>query len=119
MKTILIAAFASIVAGTSGRLDAQAPGRGGAGQQAAAIGEIRGKVVDGEGKTPISAASVAVRTKANAALVAGAMTRPDGTFRIEGLMPGTYTVKISMIGFDSHTVAEVVIAPAAPRMVTG
>jgi ferric enterobactin receptor len=76
-------------------------------------------VLDAEGKTPIASASVAVWTKANPALVAGALTRPDGTFRIEGLLPGAYTVKIAMMGYDSHTTADIVIAPASPRAVIG
>src|SRR5688572_16094694 len=105
MKTILVAAFAFVVAGGNAVVEAQGPGRGGQ-PQAAAAGEIRGTVLDGEGKTPIASASVAVYTKANAALVAGALTQKNGSFRIEGLIPGTYTVKITMLGYDAHTSAD-------------
>lgn len=118
MRTILVATFGCMLA-LPIALEAQTPGRGGAGQPAAAIGEIRGTVLDAEGKTPIASASVAVWTKTTAALVAGALTRADGTFRIEGLMPGTYTVKIAMMGYDSHTSVDIVIAPATPRAVIG
>ena len=118
MKTILVAAFAFVVAGGNAVVEAQGPGRGGQ-PQAAAAGEIRGTVVDGEGKTPIASASVAVYTKGNAALVAGALTQKNGSFRIEGLIPGTYTVKISMLGYDAHTTADVVIAAASPRVMAG
>jgi ferric enterobactin receptor len=117
MKTIVTAALAFALAGSVTSLPAQGPGRAG-GPPPAAIGEIRGSVVDAEGKTPIASASVAVWTKSNA-LIAGALTRPDGTFRIEGLMPGAYTVKVSMIGYDSHTSAELAISPAAARIATG
>ena len=119
MKTIVIAALAGILAGSVTNLPAQAQGRGGAGQPAAAaVGEIRGTIVDAEGKTPIASASVAIWTKGNV-LVAGALTRQDGTFRIEGLLPGAYTVKVTMIGYDSHTSAEVAISPSAARFATG
>ncbi|MGH7460895.1 MAG: TonB-dependent receptor domain-containing protein [Longimicrobiales bacterium] len=118
MKTIVVAAFACMLAeGTT--LAAQAPGRAGGPPQAAAVGEIRGTVLDAEGKTPIATASVAVWTKDNATLVAGALTQQNGTFRIEGLMPNAYTLKIAMIGYDPHTVADVVITPASPRAATG
>jgi hypothetical protein len=50
--------MACVLAGSFTSLPAQAPGRGGAGQQpAAGIGEIRGTVLDAEGKTPIASAS--------------------------------------------------------------
>jgi ferric enterobactin receptor len=119
MKPTLIAAFACLLAGTTTTLTAQATGGRAGAPPAAAIGEIRGTVVDSDGKTPIASASVAVWTKVNPALVAGALTRPDGTFRIDGLMPGTYSVKISMMGYDAHTSADVVIAPATPRSMLG
>lgn len=83
-----------------------------------AVGEIRGKVLDAEGKAAIGSASVAVYSKANQ-LVAGALTRQDGTFRIEGLAPGAYLVKVTMIGYDAHTSADLLIAPNAPRAQTG
>ena len=116
MKTIVIAALACVLAGSATSLAAQ--GRGAGQPAAAAIGEIRGSVVDAEGKTPIASASVAIWGKGNT-LVAGALTRPDGTFRIEGLLPGAYTVKVSMIGYDSHATAELAITPAAARIATG
>ena len=109
--------------GTTSTLEAQQPQPGprpGAQQQQAGVGEIRGKVLDVEGKAPISSASVAVWTKAaKPVLVAGALTQKDGTFRIEGLPLGAYTVKITMIGYDTHTSADVTIAPANPRVLAG
>src|SRR5262245_55759594 len=102
MKAIVFAAFTCLLA-AGPTLHAQNPARGGGPpQQAPALGEIRGTVQDAEGKTPIVSASVAVWTKGNAALVAGTMTQQNGSFRIEGLPPGTYTVKVAMIGYDPH-----------------
>ncbi|MEX2282233.1 MAG: TonB-dependent receptor [Gemmatimonadota bacterium] len=76
-------------------------------------------MLDGEAKTPIASASVAVWTKGKAVLVAGALTGKNGTFAIEGLAPGTYAVKVTMIGYDTHTTADIVIAPASPRAAAG
>lgn len=100
----------------------QAPGRapGGAPQPpAAGPGEIRGTVVDGQSNAPVSAASVAVWSRADSTLVAGALARPDGSFRIEGLRPGAYYLKVSMMGYTAHTSAQLTISPTAPRVNAG
>jgi outer membrane receptor protein involved in Fe transport len=114
-----IAVLACVLAGAAS-LQAQTPARPAAGQApAAAVGEVRGTVIDGETKAPVQSGSVAVWSKADNTLVAGGMTRPDGTFRIDGLTPGTYYLKVTMIGFDTHTTGELVISPAAPRAIAG
>ncbi|HET7463086.1 MAG TPA: TonB-dependent receptor [Longimicrobium sp.] len=86
---------------------------------AAGPGEIRGTVVDGQGNTPVAAASVAVWSRADSALVAGALARPDGSFRIEGLRPGAYYLKVTMMGYASHTSATLTLSEASPRASTG
>ena len=119
MKSILPVFACVFVVGTT-PLQAQAPARPAPGQApAAAVGEVRGTVVDGETKTPVVSGSVAVWAKADNALVAGGMTRPDGTFRIDGLTPGVYYLKVTMIGFDTHTTGELTITPATPRALVG
>jgi ferric enterobactin receptor len=80
-------------------------------------GEITGKVVDAEGGAPISAASVSVR--AGTTLVAGAIVKPDGTFRIEGLQPGTYTLRYTMIGYAIENSQPITISATAPRAAIG
>ena len=80
-------------------------------------GEISGKVVDAEGGAPISAASVSVR--AGTTLVAGAIVKPDGTFRIEGLQPGTYTLRYTMIGYAIENSQPIEISAASPRAAVG
>lgn len=82
-------------------------------------GEIRGNVVDAENNAPISAASVAVWSRADGALVAGAIVRPDGTFRIDGLPPGVYYLKLTMIGYANQTTPDLTITPASPRASLG
>jgi len=100
----------------------QAPGRpGGAPAQppAAGPGEIRGTVVDAQGNTPVAAASVAVWSRAENALVAGALARPDGSFRIPGLKPGEYFLKVSMMGFAPLTGGTLTVAAGDPRVNAG
>ncbi|HEX6746848.1 MAG TPA: TonB-dependent receptor [Longimicrobium sp.] len=86
---------------------------------AAGPGEIRGTVVDATSNAPVSAASVAVWSRADSALVAGAIARPDGSFRIEGLRPGSYYLKVSMMGFESRTTPTLTIEAASPRVNAG
>jgi len=82
-------------------------------------GEIRGAVVDAVGNTPVGSASVAVWSRADSSLVAGAIARPDGSFRVEGLRPGRYYLRVTMLGYAPRTTAEITIAPASPRADAG
>ncbi|MGQ0562031.1 MAG: TonB-dependent receptor domain-containing protein [Gemmatimonadota bacterium] len=97
---------------------AQTPA-GPAAQGAPAIGEIRGSVVDAESNAPIASASVTVRNAADSALVTGAIVSQDGTFRIEGLRPGSYYLRFTMIGYASQNSPALTITQAAPRVTAG
>jgi ferric enterobactin receptor len=121
MKRILIAALGLSLAAGGAPIQAQSPARGPSGPQipAAGPGEVRGTVVDAETNAPLSAASVAVSGKADGSLVTGAVARADGTFRIEGLRPGTYSLRVSMLGYGPQTMEEVTIAEASPRVSLG
>src|SRR5687768_3938568 len=119
MKSVLLAVLISLGTG-SVSLQAQAPPRPGPAQPpGSGPGEIRGAVVDTASKSPVASASVAVWSKADSTLVAGAIVRADGMFRIDGLMPGTYYLKVTMLGYDTHTTSKLTITPAAPRVLAG
>ncbi len=91
----------------------QPPAGGAPGQIPVATGEIRGVVMDTAANKPVGGASISVRTKRDSALVAGAIGSPDGTFRIQGLRPGVYNVRVKSIGYGA-VYSEVTIAPNAP-----
>jgi outer membrane receptor protein involved in Fe transport len=125
MRRILLATLLLLASGGAPLL-AQTPGQPPTGQQrrpaqppAAGPGEIRGTVVDAESGAPVSSASVAVWSAADSALVAGAIARPDGTFRVEGLQPGAYYLRVSVMGYGSVTTAQLTVAQAAPRANAG
>ncbi len=63
-------------------------------------GEIRGKVTDKDTGEPLPAVNVAIP-----GTYYGAATDFDGNFLITGVRPGTYTIEVSMIGFQrqQHT----------------
>ena len=124
MKRLVLAAALSVLSAVP--VLAQTPGQRPPGQQgapsqppAAGPGEIRGTVVDAESSAPVPSASVEVWSTADSALVAGAIARPDGTFRIQGLRPGTYYLRVSMMGYGPQRTAPLTIAAASPRASAG
>jgi ferric enterobactin receptor len=121
MKRLALALAASIALCGATSLTAQTPGQRPPGQQppAAGPGEIRGTVVDAESSAPIPSASVEVWSTADSALVAGAIARPNGTFVIQGLRPGSYQLRVSMMGYGPQRTAPITIAAASPRANAG
>ncbi|HEY8833276.1 MAG TPA: TonB-dependent receptor, partial [Gemmatimonadaceae bacterium] len=83
-----------------------------------ANGEVLGSVVDTATKEPVARASVAVRSRKDSSLVTGAITGPDGAFRIQGLRPGDYYLRTTSIGFKPRTYT-FSITDAAPRANVG
>lgn len=123
MKALAVVLLASSVAGSSLQAQQQAQpaarSSGPSANQPQQTGEIRGAVVDAESNAPISAASAAVYNAGDKALISGAIVRQDGSFRIEGLRPGKYYVRVTMIGYGTHTSEPFDITAAAPRAVLG
>lgn len=122
MKRLVVATALSLLSAAPAL--AQGPGQRPPGQQpaqppAAGPGEIRGTVVDAESSAPVGAASVEVWSTADSALVAGAIARPDGSFRIQGLRPGTYYLRVSMMGYGPQRTAPLTVAAASPRADAG
>jgi ferric enterobactin receptor len=128
MKRLVLAALlTSLSVGTPLLAQTPAPQQRPPGQQQrppqappqAGPGEIRGTVVDAASSAPIGSATVAVWSTADSVLVAGAIARPDGSFRIDGLRPGTYYLRVSMMGYGAHRTGALTIAPQAPRANAG
>ena len=68
------------------------------GTATAQSGTIAGRVTGGEGGGGL--AGVMVRVVANNVLVAQEKTRADGSYRITGIAPGSYTVQIASVGYS-------------------
>ncbi|MEO6527089.1 MAG: TonB-dependent receptor, partial [Gemmatimonadaceae bacterium] len=89
------------------------PPMGGVAGAPQAAGRISGLVVNARTTQPIAAAAVAIRNAADSALVGGGFTRADGTFRIDGLRPGIYTVRVRVLGFAPVVKSDVRVTPAS------
>ena len=112
MRPTLAAALGLLLA--AGTLSAQAPGaRAPGGPPPAGPGEVKGIIVDQKSSAPVARASVTVRNKATSALVTGAIAGATGAFRVQGLRPGAYTLRITFLGF-APKMQDVAITPAAP-----
>ena len=113
MRPALAAALGLLLA--AGPLVAQTPGagRGAPPSAPAGNGEVKGTVVDLESGAAVARASVAVRAGTGATVIAGALASANGTFRVQGLRAGAYTVRVTFLGFTPK-VQQVTISAAAP-----
>jgi ferric enterobactin receptor len=80
---------------------------------AAAAGQIRGRVTDAATGRPLDAVSVAVWAQPDSVLAGGAVTGADGTFRVQGLAPGRYVLRVARLGYAAGRSGEVVVETGA------
>jgi|GEM_PF-6250214 len=74
-------------------------------------GRLTGTVTDGANGKPVSYASVAVLNAAGTP-VNGGVCGDDGRFVLPGISPGTYTIKVSFLGYQDITRTGVVVPVA-------
>jgi len=87
-------------------------------QPPAANGEVRGAVMDGDANVPVAKATVVVRSKRDSSLVTGTVARDDGTFRVQGLRPGDYYLRITSMGYGPRNEPFTVGAAGAEAVAT-
>ncbi|MDQ6717738.1 MAG: TonB-dependent receptor [Gemmatimonadota bacterium] len=113
--------FALTIASLLGAITLSAQGPGGAPSNQplpVGIGEVSGKVVVTGTTTPIPHASVAVRARGTNVLATGAIVDDNGSFRLQGLRPGTYYIRVTSIGFTPKNF-DFTITAAAPTVALG
>lgn len=62
---------------------------------------IKGRIIDGRTHQPIEYASAAVFRATDSSLVAGAVSKANGTFELNNLPAGRYRLKIAFIGYQN------------------
>ncbi len=95
--------FIAIIIGTTLGLQAQEP---------EPRGVIAGVVLDRVTQSPLPGATITIPDTKR-----GAVARIDGTFRIEGLPPGTYRIQVSSIGYESIILTDIEVTTARPQTV--
>ena len=73
-------------------------------------GRITGTVVTAEDEQPLAGATVAVQTPADSSLVTGVTTDSTGAFAVDDLPYGTYTVRVSFVGYAPKRLTDVRLA---------
>jgi hypothetical protein len=99
MRTVVLHVFVLLGLAAAPALG-QVPPPGG--QVPVGPGRIDGVVTGAEGQ-PLQTVGITLRSAADSALVTGTMTDAAGRFRIEGLMPGRYLLRVSFIGYKPRT----------------
>jgi ferric enterobactin receptor len=97
----------------AGALSAQTP-PGAAPRAPSGVGEVRGRLVETGTGRAVTGGSVTVRRSSDTSFAGGALPRSDGSFRVDGLMPGQYTVRIRALGFGPLVRGDVTITAASP-----
>src|SRR5436309_1792832 len=82
-------------------------------------GVISGRVIDSASSQPISRAVIDVRKAGATAVVASATTTDDGSFRIDGLAYGRYTVRVRGVGYTPRPLPTLEIASTSPAIDLG
>lgn len=107
---------ALLVAST--QLSAQAPGSQPPSPSSQPQFEIRGKVLSESGAS-VPNGSVSVRRGSDTTFGGGALLRPDGSFVVDGLRPGRYSLRVRSMGFAPVVRSDVTITPQQPVVNVG
>jgi ferric enterobactin receptor len=85
----------------------------------AGVGEIVGKLADSISQRPVAGGSITVRRVGDSSFAGGALPRPDGSFRVDGLIPGRYSLRIRAIGYAQAVRDDLVITRDKPSVDVG
>ncbi len=89
-------------------------GWGGGSSQIKVKGKVSGTLVDSTTNKPIEFAAVVLYDAEKDKEVNGGMTNEKGKFKMDGLKPGKYTLKISFLGYEPKTIANIETTPKKP-----
>ena len=108
-RSLLMTSFAVLCAATAAAGQATPPATA-----RPPLGEIRGRLTDSVAGRAIASGSIAVRRVGDSAFAGGALPKEDGSFRVDGLRPGRYTLRIRAIGFAPVVRNDIAIAADHP-----
>ncbi len=74
---------------------------------------------DAELREPIEYANIVLYRQSDSTQITGGITDPNGYFQLTGIRPGIYYLEISFIGYQSDTISNLTVTPAALQVNTG
>ncbi|MBK6390961.1 MAG: TonB-dependent receptor [Saprospiraceae bacterium] len=94
-------------------IKAQFPGAGGAASPAI-TGKITGSIIDSTTREVVEFATIALRRTGSTKDINGTLTDEKGSFKLENVSAGKYTVIISFLGFNTKTITNIELTPKRP-----
>lgn len=82
-------------------------------------GRISGTLQDNRTKEPIGFANVVLLTATDSSLVTGATTELNGQFTLAPVPAGKYTIRVSMVGYPTKFIPNVVVSASSPSLELG
>lgn len=78
------------------------------------VGKVSGILVDSISKKPLDYASVSIFRATGSSPINGVLSDEKGSFKIEGLHPGSYKLRITYVGYPDKLVTGVVTTDSKP-----
>jgi outer membrane receptor protein involved in Fe transport len=94
---------------------------GAAGQEPVRVGpgRISGRVEVHTTAQPLAAASIAIRSAGDSAVIGRSTTSADGSFAVDGLALGSYVVHVTHLGYTPHVREGVTLTASSPALDLG
>jgi outer membrane receptor protein involved in Fe transport len=83
------------------------------------VGEIVGKLTDSISHQPLPGGSITIRRVGDSTFAGGALPKPDGSFKVDGLVPGRYSLRVRAIGYAQIVKNDLVITRETPTVDVG
>ncbi len=114
-KSLILSFLIGILGWQEASIQAQNPFQGGRGNSSSSItGRITGTVIDSMLNSPIEFATISIYKAGSEKLINGAVSEPDGSFKIPELKLGKYDVSLSFIGYNTKKINNVELTPQKP-----
>lgn len=78
------------------------------------VGKISGTLIDSVSKQPLGYASVALFRSTGTSPINGVLTNEKGEFKIDGVHPGSYKIRIVYVGYPDKFVGGIVTTDSKP-----
>ena len=81
----------------------------------AQTGSLQGKIVDGKTGKPLYKANIALTLISENQRIVGAHSAQNGSYEIKNLQPGVFRLTVSYIGYETFSIAKLILAAAEAK----